>query len=248
MRIVVLLLALGGTVTVGPSARAALTVFDPANLAQNLATAARTLQSNIHEAQQIANQLSSLSNEALHLEVLPLTLRLELIEAIQALEVVIQSARGIAFDYRQIQQAFDEFFPGRPTYVVSTGAELAARHAQWAEQTLLAVNDALSAQGLVADIENDRATLNTLVEASTNAPGVLSATQATNELAAVSAAQLMRLEHILAGSLRAQSIAIAMQASEAQAAQAQLLRLGETWGERRIMSPPSETAYLNPLQ
>lgn len=226
----------------------AIVVFDPSNFGQNIATAARTLQSNLNEARQIANQIQSLTNQARNLAQLPISHRVQLIGAIGRLESVIASARGIAFDYRTLQTTFDRFYPDASVYASESGAAIAVRSAEWSDQTRRAVNDALLAQGLVTDIETDRVSLGALMTASSSAEGALQAAQAANEIAGLTVTQLMRLEHIVAGSLRAQTAYLAAQASSEQAATTQLDRLGNDWGTGSTRSTPSEANYLNPLR
>ncbi len=57
----------------------------------------------------------------------------------------------------------------------------------------------------------------------------------------------MRLEHIVAGSLRAQTAFLASQASSAHASRAQLDYLGGDWGARNGDATPPEPTFLGPF-
>jgi P-type conjugative transfer protein TrbJ len=72
----------------------------------------------------------------------------------------------------------------------------------------------MKAQGLVAQIDDDAANLDSLLRASSSASGALAAAQAGNQIAGVTSQQLMRLQHIVAASYRAQSSFYAEQAQK----------------------------------
>ena len=69
----VLSVSVGAMLPTAASAQIGGVVFDPRNYAQNILTAARTLEQINNQIQQLQNQATSLVNEARNLQSLPLT-------------------------------------------------------------------------------------------------------------------------------------------------------------------------------
>ena len=77
-------------------------VYDPSNYAQNVLTAARTLEQINNQIRMLQNQADSLINEARNLESLPLTLVQPLQDQIQQTQRLLNEAQRIAYDDRRI--------------------------------------------------------------------------------------------------------------------------------------------------
>ena len=65
------LVAVSLAVVPAQRASAQWVVFDPGNFSQNILTAIRTLQSNVNEASQIANQIQQINNQIHNLQRMP---------------------------------------------------------------------------------------------------------------------------------------------------------------------------------
>ena len=197
-------LSLGGGVLLPSSASAQFggIVYDPTNYAQNVLTAARSLQQINNQIQQIQNQATSLINEAKNLASLPTS-------TIAALQSQVQR---IAYDVQDIQNAFTARYKG--TALSGGAAQMVANADERWKDSVGAFEDALRVQaGVVGNIEGARSAINTLVGASQSAQGALQAAQAGNQLLALQAQQLADLTAALTAQARAQTLDAARSAA-----------------------------------
>lgn len=205
-------------------------VYDPSNYAQNVLTAARTLEQINNQIRMLQHQATSLINEAKNLQSLPLTVLQPLQEQIQQTQQLLREAQRIAYDVREIETAFDEQYKNIPLNA-SQQALVTSAEARW-KNSVAAFEDALKVQaGAVANIEGSRTAVNELVTASQSASGALQAAQAGNQLLALQARQLADLTATLAAMGRAQALDAAERAAAKAQAREQLRRfLGDRPG------------------
>lgn len=83
-------------------------VFDPSNYAQNILTAARTLQSVNQQITQLQNEATMLINQARNLASLPYSSLQQLQQSVQRTQALLSQAQNIAFDVQQIDRAFQQ--------------------------------------------------------------------------------------------------------------------------------------------
>jgi len=187
-------------------------VYDPTNYAQNVLTAARSLQQINNQIQQIQQQATSLINEARNLASLPLSTVDVLQQQVRQTQQLLRQAQRIAYDVRDIQSAFTDRYKG--TALTGTNAQMIANaNARW-EDSVGAFQDSLQVQaGVVGNIEGARTTMNSLVSASQSATGALQAAQAGNQLLALQSQQLADLTAAVAAQGRAHSLDTARQAA-----------------------------------
>ncbi|MGH6970204.1 MAG: P-type conjugative transfer protein TrbJ, partial [Caulobacteraceae bacterium] len=88
------------------AAPAQVTVFDPANFAQNVMTAARELQQVQNEIVSLQNQAQMLVGQARNLASLPSSTLNALQSDLARTEQLLGEAQHIAYDTGQIDQAF----------------------------------------------------------------------------------------------------------------------------------------------
>lgn len=206
----------GALVSVPAQAQFGGVVYDPSNYAQNVLTAARTLEQINNQIRMLQNQANSLVNEARNLQSLPLTVLQPLQDQIRQTQQLLQQAQRIAYDVREIEAAFDQQYKNIPLGA-SQQAMVNGAEARW-QNSVAGFEDALKVQaGAVANIEGSREAVGSLVSASQSATGALQAAQASNQLLAVQAGQLADLTATLAAMSRAQ----ALDAAESAAAKAQ---------------------------
>ncbi len=188
-------------------------VYDPSNYAQNVLTAARSLQQINNQIQQIQNQATSLLNEARNLASLPFSSLATLQQQVQRTQRLLGQAQRIAYDVQNIQQAFNNRYTG--TALTGDHAQMVANaNARW-EDSVGAFEDALKVQaGAVGNIEGARTSMDSLVSASQSATGALQAAQAGNQLLALQSQQLADLTATVAAQGRAQALESARQAAE----------------------------------
>lgn len=180
-------------------------VYDPTNYAQNVLTAARSLQQINNQIQQIQNQATSLINEARNLTSLPFSSLQQLQQQVQRTQQLLSEAQRIAYDVQDIQQAFGDRYKGAA--LTGDHAQMVANaNARW-EDSVGAFQDALQVQaGVVGNIEGARTTMDSLVSASQSATGALQASQAGNQLLALQSQQLADLTAAVAAQGRAQAL------------------------------------------
>ena len=188
-------------------------VYDPTNYAQNVLTAARSLQQVNNQIQQIQNQATSLINEARNLASLPFSSLQQLQQQVQRTQQLLGEAQRIAYDVQNVQQAFANRYKGAA--LTGDRAQMVANaNARW-EDSVGAFEDVLKVQaGVVGNIDGARTTMNGLVSSSQSATGALQAAQAGNQLLALQSQQLADLTAVLAAQGRAQALQSARQTAE----------------------------------
>ena len=219
-------LAIAGVVATAPGpahAQFGGIVYDPSNYAQNVLTAARTLEQINNEIRMLQNQATSLVNEARNLQSLPLNIVQPLQEQIQQTQQLLQQAQRIAYDVREIETTFEAQYKNIPLGA-SQQAMVTSAEARW-QNSVAAFEDALKVQaGAVANIEGSREAVNSLLGASQSAAGALQAAQAGNQLLALQTRQLADLTATMAAMGRAQALDAAERAAAKAQAREQLRR------------------------
>ncbi|MBN8846996.1 MULTISPECIES: P-type conjugative transfer protein TrbJ [unclassified Sphingomonas] len=188
-------------------------VYDPTNYAQNVLTAARSLQQINNQIQQIQQQATSLINQARNLASLPFSSLQQLQQQVQRTQQLLSQAQHIAYDVQNIQQAFTGRYKGAA--MNGSNAEMVANaNARW-EDSVGAFEDALKVQAdVVGNIDGARTSMSNLVTASQSATGALQAAQAGNQLLALQSQQLADMSAMIAAQGRAQALAAARQTAE----------------------------------
>ena len=188
-------------------------VYDPTNYAQNVLTAARSLQQINNQIQQIQQAATSLINEARNLASLPFSSLQQLQQQVQRTQQLLGQAQRIAYDVQNIQQAFTDRYKGAA--LTGDHAQMVANaNARW-EDSVGALEDALKVQaGVVGNVDGSRSAMDSLVSSSQSATGALQAAQAGNQLLALQSQQLADLTALVAAQGRAQALDSARQAAE----------------------------------
>lgn len=190
----------------------AIIVYDPSNYAQNVLTAARTLEQINNQIRQLQNQATSLMNEAKNLANLPLDVLKPLQDQIRQTQQLINQAQHLAYNVQDIERTFADKYKSIP--MSASDQTLVANARERWETSVGAFEDALKVQaGVVGNIEGSRATMERLVTASQSATGALQAAQAGNQLLALQSQQLADLTAMLSAQARGQSLEAARQAT-----------------------------------
>ena len=185
-------------------------VFDPSNYAQNVLTAARSLQQINNQIQALQNQATSLINQAKNLASLPFSTLATLQAQIQRTQQLIAQAQRIAYDVQSIDQAFTTRYNGA-TASTSSAQMVANAQESW-KTSVAAFQDTLRVQaGVVGNIDGARTSINGLVTSSQSATGALQAAQAGNQLLALQSQQIADLTALVAAQSRAQALEMARQ-------------------------------------
>jgi len=190
-------------------------VFDPSNYAQNILTAARTLQSVNQQIAQLQNEAQMLMNQARNLASLPYSSLQQLQQSVQRTQQLLNQAQNIAFDVQQIDRAFQQQY-GNVSMSASDSQLVSDARSRW-QNTVGGLQDAMKVQaGVVGNIDTNRGQMSALVGSSQSATGALQATQAGNQLLALQAQQLADLTAVVAANGRAQALTEAERAAAAE--------------------------------
>ncbi|WP_150428718.1 P-type conjugative transfer protein TrbJ [Dechloromonas sp. CZR5] len=196
-----------------PVAQAQWVVIDPTNLAQNILTAAHTLEQINNQIKQLQNEAQSLMNEARNLASLPFNVVNRLRSNLDTTRQLIGQARGLAFDIQNMDQQFAQLYPEQYAATVSGNRMFQDAHQRW-QNTLQGLQTAMRMQAQVSqNLNQDEGVLADLVDQSQSATGALQAMQATNQLLALQAKQSIQTQQLQLTQGRAASLELARQAA-----------------------------------
>ena len=190
-------------------------VYDPSNYAQNVLTAARTLEQINNQITSLQNEAQMLINQARNRASLPYSSLQQLQQNVQRTQQLLGQAQNIAFEVGQIDQAFQQQYGN--VSLSATDAQLVAdARGRW-ENTVGGLQDAMRVQaGAVGNIDTNRAEMAALVGQSQGATGALQATQAGNQLLALQSQQLSDLIAVISANGRADALTEAERATAAE--------------------------------
>jgi P-type conjugative transfer protein TrbJ len=190
-------------------------VYDPSNYAQNVLTAARTLEQINNQITSLQNEAQMLINQARNLASLPYSSLQQLQQNVQRTQQLLGQAQNIAFEVGQIDQAFQQQY-GNVSLSATDSQLVADARGRW-ENTVGGLQDAMRVQaGAVGNIDTNRAEMAALVGQSQGATGALQATQAGNQLLALQSQQLSDLIAVISANGRADALTEAERATAAE--------------------------------
>ena len=190
-------------------------VYDPTNHAENLLTAARTLEQINNQITSLQNEAQMLINQARNLASLPYSSLQALQQNVSRTQQLLSEAQNIAFDVQNIDQMFQQDY-GNLSLTATDQQLIADARSRW-ENTVGGLQDAMRVQaGVVGNIDSNRAEMSALVGESQGATGALQATQAGNQLLALQSQQLSDLIAVISANGRAEAL---MEAERATAAE-----------------------------
>lgn len=196
----------------------AIVVFDPSNYAQNVLTAARTLQQINNQIQALQNQASMLTNMAKHLQRLDFSSLTQITRSMQRIGTLMNQADGIAFDLASTDEALRQQFPAVFDTALSTNEIVTQARARF-QASMQGYRQTMRVQAqVVENIGADAELLGELVTQSQSATGSLQATQATNQLIALSTKQQFQIQQMMAAQYRADALERARQQQAMEAA------------------------------
>lgn len=198
-------------------------VFDPTNYAQNVLTAANTLQQINNQITSLQNEARMLINQGRNLANLPYSSLQTIQQSISQTQQLLREAQRIAYDVQQIDQAFSTQY-GPINASVSSASLVDGARQRW-QNSLSALQDAMRLQaGIVQSIDTARSEAGALISSSQSALGALQASQAGNQLLALQSKQLADVTALIASQGRAQSLELARNAEAQEQAREQMRR------------------------
>ncbi|MCP9626521.1 P-type conjugative transfer protein TrbJ [Rhodopseudomonas palustris] len=216
----------------------ALIVFDPSNYAQNVLTAARSLEQITQQITSLQNEAQMLINQARNLASLPFSTLQQLQQSVQKTQQLLNQAQNIAFDVQKIDQMFSQKYANVSMSATDRQLVTDAR-SRW-QNTVGGLQDAMRVQaGVVGNIDTNRTQMSNLVNQSQGATGALQATQAGNQLLALQSQQLSDLVALVSANGRADALSQAERAAAAEQGREQRRRFltpgaGYTPGNARM--------------
>src|SRR5690606_6366747 len=204
-------------------------VYDPTNYAQNVLTAARSLEQITHQITSLQNEAQMLINQAKNLASLPFSALQQIQQSVQKTQALLGQAQNIAFDVQKIDQAFQSQY-GNVSMSATDQQLVANARSRW-QNTVGGLQDAMRVQaGAVGNIDSNRAQMSALIGQSQGATGALQATQAGNQLLALQSQQISDLVALLAANGRAGALTEAERSAAAEQGREQ---------RRRFLTPGS---------
>ena len=204
-------------------------VYDPTNYAQNVLTAARSLEQINNQIRSLQNEAQGLINQARNLANLPYSALQQIQQNVQRTQQLLQQAQNIAFDVQTVDRMFQQQY-GRVSLSASDTKLITDARTRW-QNTVGGLQDAMRVQaGVVTNIDTNRAEMSALVSQSQGAQGALQATQAGNQLLALQSQQLSDLIALISANGRAAALTEADRATAADQGREQ---------RRRFLTPGS---------
>lgn len=195
----VLSLALMINLAMPPSPAAAIIVYDPTNYSANI-------QTSLKQVESVVNELKMLENQAKQLMQIGQIPELQQLKAtFNQLMQIRSEVTSLLNSYSQFQAEWDGTFKDFASVSGMSATEWASQAQKMLAESNKALFDSVRAQTSVQQIESDAQALTALQNASQSAQGALQAVQAGNQIGAVTAQQLMRLQTIMAASNTAQA-------------------------------------------
>jgi type IV secretion system protein TrbJ len=193
-------------------ALAQFTVYDPANYAQSLLIAARSLQQINNQIQSLQNQATMLVNQAKNLTRIDFPQLQQLTQTLQQIDQLMQRAQTISFKVESVDTQYGQLYPQS-----SSNAALTSNARAQLNASIAAYQQTMTVQAQVAsNVAADGANLTAIVGQSQSAQGALQAAQATNQLLALVAKQQLQIQNLMAAQGRSSTL------DAARAAQAEL--------------------------
>ncbi|QPI71979.1 P-type conjugative transfer protein TrbJ [Sphingobium sp. Cam5-1] len=210
----------------------AIIVFDPSNYAQNILTAARTLQQVNQQIQQLQNEAQMLVNMGKNLGRIDFPQLDALRQKLAEIDRLMGRAQAIDFRIDQLDDKFQSLFPQDFSSALRSDTRVRDARARL-DASMGAFRQTMTVQAhVVENIQSDSQTLAAIVARSQGAEGSLAAQQATNQLLALTAKQQFQIQHMMAAQFRSEAIEQARratQAAEARAATRKFLGSGSAY-------------------
>lgn len=196
----------------------AIPVFDASNYAQNVLVAARTLSQINNQIASLQNQATMLTNMAKQLQRLDFSSLSQITRSMQRIGTLMNQAEGIAFDLASTDDVLRRQFPAIFDSALSKD-EMIAQARTRMQASMQGYRQTMRVQAqVVENVQADAGLLSELVSQSQGATGSLQASQATNQLIALSTKQQLQIQTMMAAQYRADALERARQAQALETA------------------------------
>ncbi|MBZ9763360.1 P-type conjugative transfer protein TrbJ [Mesorhizobium sp. CA8] len=196
----------------------ALIVFDPSNYTQNVLSAARALEQINNQIQSLQNQATMLQNMARNLQSMDFSSVGQLTGSLHRVDSLMDQASGLSFNLNKLQDQWRQQYPESYDATIKVSDMASAARERW-QSAMQAFRQTMGVQSqIVENVRGDGDLLADLVNRSQGAAGALEASQATNQLIALSTKQQMQIQTLLATQFRAEAEDAARKAQSEEAA------------------------------
>jgi P-type conjugative transfer protein TrbJ len=219
---------------IGAMPARAIIVFDPDNYVQNVLQASYALRQIDNQIQSLQHEITMLENMAKNLVKLDYSALVPIQTALRQINQLMARAEGISFDLQQFEQTFARLYPKEYASTVTSDDLARDAKSRW-QQSMDALRQTMKVQGqVVQNVGTDTDELGRLVTESQAAIGSLQASQAGNQLIALSTKQQLQTQGLLAAQYRAEALERSRAATSEEQARAQFTRF---LGDGRAYSP-----------
>ncbi len=191
-------------------------VFDPSAFSQQLISYMNMVRQYMTQAQQYATQLKQLAAQTQNLQSLNYMIDLA---GLQDMQKIIQSSRGIASDYAQLQKQFDQVYPEFSKFSTMSGKDFAQKALEWNQETAKTNRDAMDLISKTKDwFNSDSNDLRKLTVKANAVSGAKDGLQSIAQIAALQSKQLIQLQQTMSASAKAEGAYMAQKAEQEAAA------------------------------
>jgi P-type conjugative transfer protein TrbJ len=191
-------------------------VFDPSTFSQAVISAMNQIRQYAQQCQQYATQLKQLEAQMQNLRGLNYMIDLA---GFQDMQRIINSSRGIAGDYAQMQSQYDQVYPEFSRFSAMSGKDYATKALQWNQETANTNRDAMDLISKSKDwFYSDTGDLRKLTVKANNVAGARDGLQAIAQIAALQSKQLVQLQQTMAASAKTEGAYMAQKAEQEAAA------------------------------
>ncbi|MBY8821080.1 P-type conjugative transfer protein TrbJ [Sphingomonas colocasiae] len=182
---------------------AAIPVFDASNYAQNVLTAARTLQQINQQIQSLQNEATMILSMDKNLKSLGIDKIREITGALTRIDQLMGQAQGVGFKLDTVEQRLRQLYPDSFEAALTRVDSVRNARARL-DASKKALEQSLKTQArIVTDVREDMTALGEIVGASQSAEGALQVGQATNQLLALTAKQQIQIQMMMAAEYQA---------------------------------------------
>lgn len=180
-------------------------VFDPKNYAQNLMTAARTLQTINNQVRQLQNEADMLINDAKNLVRTGYNPQADINRLLSQIQALMDRAKAISYTVSETDRIFRERYPD--DYSAWSRTEMAAAaEFQWTASHN-ALHDSMRIQAeIVQTVKADAASLDSMLTETDRAEGNLQVAQTGNQIMAMGVKQSMQMQQLMTAQYRAEAL------------------------------------------
>lgn len=175
-------------------------VIDVSNLAQNILSAVRALQSNLNEAKMIVNQIKQLENDFKNLTDLDFSIGNDYSAQLHDLFSEMGAVQGLMQDLISLQSNFEQLYPEFNTNpsAVSSATMSQVLNDALNESRQMMLGAARTGAKVLENLPKTESQLDQLLVKNENAVGNLSALQAGNQISATISSNIMNLNALMA--------------------------------------------------